>query len=111
MPEVSVGDSVYFHAHDNAEPVMAFVTKVGRETLVVWALAPGYGGVEKPSVRHKDDPRLSEGGEWKQYGTWCLKPRDPRVAQLSERLSLLEKRFAELVGDPPAKSKASVGNK
>lgn len=91
MPAVGVGDSVIFHSHEGSEPVMAFVTRVGRETVELWALSPGYGGVEKPSVHHKDDPRLAESAEWRRYGTWEHRPRDPRIAQLSERLSALEK--------------------
>lgn len=91
MPAVGVGDSVLFYAHEGAAPVMAFVTKVGRETVELWALAPGYGGVEKPSVHHKGDPRLAESVEWKAFGTWEHRPRDPRISQLSERVSALEK--------------------
>jgi hypothetical protein len=92
MPEAALGDIVYYYAHEGADPVMAFVTKVGRETLVLWALAPGYGGNEKPSVHHKDDPRLGDFPDWKPYGTWAHKPKDSRLASLSERLSLLEKK-------------------
>jgi hypothetical protein len=89
-PAVGVGDTVLYYAHENAEPCMAFVTKVGKDTLELWALSPGYGGVDKPSVRHKDDPRLQDSGQWKVFGVWEHKPRDPRIAQLSERLSALE---------------------
>lgn len=91
MPEVRLGDVVWFRPHEGAEPQMAFVTKVGRETLELWALSPGYGGTEKPSVHHIDDPRLQTSKEWKTYGTWEHKPRESGLAQLSERLSLLEK--------------------
>jgi hypothetical protein len=91
MPEVRLGDVVLFRPHEGAEAQMAFVTKVGRETLELWALSPGYGGTEKPSVHHVDDPRLQTSKEWKVYGTWEHKPRESLVAQLSERLSILEK--------------------
>lgn len=91
MPEVRLGDVVWFRPHEGAEPQMAFVTKVGRETLELWALSPGYGGTEKPSVHHIDDPRLQTSKEWKTYGTWEHKPRESGLAQLSERLALLEK--------------------
>lgn len=90
MPEVQVGDTVLYRSHDGAEAQMAFVSRVGKETVELWALAPGYGGAEKPSVHHKDDPRLSSSVEWKRYGIWEHRPRDPRIAQLSERLSALE---------------------
>lgn len=91
VPAVSVGETVLYYSHDGAEPNMAFVTRVGRETLELWALSPGYGGVEKPSVRHKDDPRLQDSSQWREFGVWEHRPRDPRIAQLSERLSALEK--------------------
>lgn len=91
VPAVSVGETVLYYAHEGAEPNMAFVTKVGKETLELWALAPGYGGVERPSVRHKEDPRLADFPNWKEFGLWEHRPRDPRIAQLSERLSALEK--------------------
>jgi len=90
VPEVQVGDTVLYRSHENAEPQMAFVSRVGKDTLELWALTPGYGGAEKSSVRHKDDPRLADSVEWKKFGTWESRPRDPRLAQLSERLSALE---------------------
>lgn len=95
MPEIELGDTVHYFAHEGAEPVMAFVTKVGRDTLTLWALSPGYGGVEKPSVRYGKDPRLNDSSEWKKFGTWLPKPRDPRFAQVSERIALLERRLGD----------------
>ena len=83
MPAVELGDWVWFYAHEGAEPVTAMVQKVGRGTVVLWAISPGYGGVEKPSVHHRDDPRLPDYPEWKGYGTWGYKPRDPRVTILA----------------------------
>lgn len=91
VPAVSVGETVLYYAHEGAEPTMAFVTKVGKETLELWALSPGYGGVDKPSVRHKEDPKLADFPHWAEFGVWEHRPRDPRIAQLSERLSALEK--------------------
>jgi hypothetical protein len=90
VPSVNVGDTVHYYPHEGAEPVMAFVTKVGKDTLELWALSPGYGGVERPSVRHKEDPRLADSTQWKAFGVWEHRPRDPRFAQLFERLSALE---------------------
>jgi hypothetical protein len=91
MPEVGVGETVLFRAHENAEGQMAFVARVGKDALELWALSPGYGGTDKPSVRHKDDPRMIDKPEWKKFGTWEHLPRDPRLAILSERVSALEK--------------------
>lgn len=96
MPAVQLGDWVYFYAHEGAEPATALVQRVGKGTVVLWVVAPGYGGVEKPSVHHKEDPRLPDYPEWKAYGTWDYKPRDPKVAILAEKVALLEKKVAEL---------------
>lgn len=93
MPAAALGDTVLFYAHDGADPVMAFVIKVGQDTLTLWALSPGYGGVEKASVRHKDDPRLDDSVEWRRFGTWTHTQRDPRVAMLTERVALLEQKL------------------
>lgn len=93
MPAANLGETVLYYAHDGAEPVMAFVIKVGRDALTLWALSPGYGGVEKPSVRHQDDPRLPDSVEWKKFGTWTHAARDPRLAMLSERVAMLESRL------------------
>jgi len=90
MPAVSLGETVLYRVHEGAEPIMAFVTKVGRETIECWSLSPGYGGVDRTSVHHKDDPAL-ENPNLKAFGTWEHRPRDPRIAQLSERVSALEK--------------------
>lgn len=98
MPEVKLGEWVYFYAHEGAEPVVAMVQQVGKSTLVLWSISPGYGGVERPSVHHKDDPRMAENPEWKTYGTWDHQPRDPKIAILSERVSALERRLEAVEG-------------
>ena len=94
MPAVQLGDWVYYYAHEGAEPATALVQKVGRGTVVLWVVSPGYGGVEKPSVHHKNDPRMADYPEWKSYGTWDYQPS--KLAILSEKVALLEKKVAEL---------------
>lgn len=94
MPEAKVGDRVFFYAHEGAAPVMAFVTEASSRTLTLWAVVPGYGGVEKVSVHHVDDPGLAEFPAWKETGLWSKMPEDPRIAMLSERVSLLEKKVS-----------------
>ena len=93
MPEAKLGDLVRFYSHEGADPVMAFVTQTSSRTLTLWAVVPGYGGIEKVSVHHKDDPGLAEFPAWKETGLWDALPSDPRIAVLSERVSLLEKRL------------------
>lgn len=93
MPETKVGDLVYFYAHEGASPALAFVTEASSRTLTLWAVVPGYGGVEKVSVHHVSDPGLAEFPAWKDTGLWDHRPADPRLAMLSERVSLLEKKL------------------
>jgi hypothetical protein len=94
MPTAELGDWVLFRAHDGAETVPAVVTKVSQRTLTLWALAPGYGGNEKPSVHHVTDPGVNEFPAWKAYGSWEHKPQ--KNAILSEKVAHLERRVTEL---------------
>jgi len=96
MPEVQLGDWVLFRPHDNADTEIGLVSQVGQRAVVLWVVSPGYGGTERPSVHHKDDPGLHEYPEWKRYGTWEHKPADPKVAILSEKVAMLEKKLAAL---------------
>lgn len=93
MPQADLGEWVLFYAHEGAQPVPALVSSVSDRTLTLWAVAPGYGGAEKPSVHHLSDPGVAEFPDWKRYGYWDHKPRDPRISQLSERVALLEKKL------------------
>ncbi len=96
MPSVKLGDWVYFYAHEGADPSIGLVSKVGQRALELWVVSPGYGGVDKPSVHHKDDPGLQEYPAWKETGTWEHRPSDPTLAILSEKVAMLEKKLAAL---------------
>lgn len=93
MPSADLGEWVLFYAHEGANPVPALVSGTASRTLTLWAVAPGYGGTEKASVHHLSDPGVNEFPEWKRYGFWEHRPRDPRISQLSERVALLEKKL------------------
>lgn len=88
MPKVSLGDIVLFYVHEGATPVPAIVTTSASRTLTLWVLA--NGGVEKPSVHHLTDPGVQEFPDWKRYGYWEHRPKDPALSILSEKLALLE---------------------
>jgi len=94
MPTVKLGDFVHYFVHEGSGPELGIVQKVSEKCLNLWVLSPGYGGVERPSVHHTDDPRLAEFPEWKSFGTWDCRPDDPRIAILQERVALLEKKVA-----------------
>jgi hypothetical protein len=59
-------------------------------------MAGELGVVVKPSVHHVTDEGVQEFPEWKRYGFWDHRPKDPKIALLSERVSLLEKKLAVL---------------
>lgn len=92
MPTAELGDWVLYRAHEGAPAVPALVTDVSKRTLTLWAIAPGYGGTEKPSVHHSSDPGVHEFPAWKEYGFWEHKPAG-KLAVLSERIAALEKRL------------------
>lgn len=96
MPKPILGDWVYFYAHEGADPSIALVSKVGQRALDLWVVSPGYGGVDRASVHHKDDPGFEEYPAWKEYGMWSARPEDPRLAILSERVAAIEKKLAAL---------------
>jgi hypothetical protein len=96
MPAAEVGDWVLFYPHQDADSIPAMVTKVSSRTLTLWAIAPGYGGIDRFSVHHKSDPGLQEFPEWKTTGLW--EHRRSQHAILAEKLASLEKRLAEVEG-------------
>lgn len=92
MPKAELGDIVLFYAHEGATPVPAIVTVKATRTLMLWAIAGELGGVVKHSVHHLSDPGVNEFPDWKRYGYWDHRPKDPTIAILSEKVSLLEKK-------------------
>jgi hypothetical protein len=93
MPKAELGEWVLFYVHENADPVPALVTQVSSRTLHLWAVAPNYGGVDKTSVHHVTDPGVHEFPEWKRYGYWEHKAKDPTISILSERVAALERKL------------------
>jgi hypothetical protein len=94
MPKAGVGEIVLFRPHEGAEASPAIVCKVGSRTLNLFAMSGELGVVLKPSVHHVGDEGVNEFQEWKRYGFWEHCPKDPALAMLSERVSLLEKKIA-----------------
>lgn len=94
MPTAELGDIVLYYAHEGATPCPAFVAVKASRTLTLWAIAGELGGVIKPSVHHLTDPGVEQFPDWKRYGYWEHKPRDPAYSILSEKLSILEKKVA-----------------
>lgn len=103
-PETYVSAMVLFMPHADAPPSPAFVTKVGSRTVDLFVMGGASGGVQRNGVHHESDPGLSEFPDWRPAGLWKEVPSDPKKAILSERLALLEKKFAELEGPAPSKT-------
>lgn len=89
MPTAELGDLVLYYVHEGATPVPAFVSVKASRTLTLWTV----GGSVKTSVHHASDPGLNEFPEWKPYGFWEHRPKDPTLSILSEKVSLMEKKL------------------
>jgi hypothetical protein len=84
-PSVKLGDSVYWY-HDplnTTDPVLGWICRrPGTNTVSVLVFAPEVGFVEKPSVRHKDDPGLRENSTWRQWGCWDFSGQTATIRRL-----------------------------
>ena len=98
MPAANLGDWVLYYSHKGSEPAIAQVIKTGQFAITLWVMSPGYGGVERPSVHHVDDPGLADNAEWVKAGAWEHKPETGQIAILSEKVAMLEKKVAILAG-------------
>lgn len=93
MPTAELGDLVLYYVHEGATPVPAIVSVKASRTLTLWAIAGEYGGAVKTSVHHTSDPGVNEFPDWKRYGFWDHRPKDPTLSILSEKVSLMEKKL------------------
>jgi hypothetical protein len=58
-----------------ADPCVGWVCeRPGAVTVSLLVFAPGVGFIEKPSVRFKDDPGLTENPSWRSWGCWDYSP-------------------------------------
>ena len=84
-PEVSVGDCVLYHDNPtiHSDPRVGYICRrPGMFTVSILVFSPDQGWIEKPSVRHADDPGLETNPAWRQWGSWELHP----TAALLKRL-------------------------
>lgn len=100
-PEIRLGDMVYWYNDPTTltDPCIGWVCqRPGSVTVTLLVFAPGVGFVEKPSVRHKDDPGLSENTAWRSWGCWDYSPahRDMmRAKEVTASLALNHEREAK----------------
>lgn len=74
MPEVKLGDTVYWKRHPGSSPSAAIVTAVGRTSLSLSVFVPGCHNLHVvDGSPHQDDPRVAsrldaEDGCWITIG-------------------------------------------
>jgi hypothetical protein len=94
MPEVGIGDLVLFYDNPFAPDAhsMGWVSaKPGVQTIKVLIFAAEAGFVEKPSVRHADDPFWRESETAQAWGRWGCFKLHPSTIALKELQTLLTK--------------------
>lgn len=88
MPELSIGDMVLWYSNPFApqDPAMGWVSsKPGAQTIKILIWAEEAGFVEKPSVRHVDDPFWKESdtaASWGKWGCWAYHPSTQALKEL-----------------------------
>lgn len=82
---VALGDLVYFYENplSRKDAVLGWVCRrPGVNTVSILVFSPDSGFVEKPSVRHIDDPGLTERAAWRQWGAWEFHPQTAILKKL-----------------------------
>ena len=108
MPKVELGEQVLFWEHysKTEDPVNAWVAKrPGKNTVYLVIYSSSYGFVERPSVRHEDDPGLRERPEWARHGCWATSPTIKALREVHELLPQLKALLAK--PEPTRQKKAS----
>ncbi len=84
-PSARIGDTVYWHNDplSCSDPCLGWVCeRPGVKTVTILSFSPNTGFQEKSSVRHKDDPGLSENAEWRRWGCWEYAPVTAQLRKL-----------------------------
>jgi hypothetical protein len=84
-----MGDMVLFY--DNPlnlkDPAIGWVSRrPGVNTVSILIFSPDMGFVERPSVRHADDPGLVDNAAWRQWGAWQFHPATETLKRLDSLL-------------------------
>jgi hypothetical protein len=95
-PAVELGDKVLWFDNplNPQDPRMGWVSRrPGAKTVFILTFSEQQGFIEKPSVRHADDPGLQESAPWRQWGCW---KEHPETALLKKVEGLLPQLVALL---------------
>jgi hypothetical protein len=101
---VAIGDAVLYYANplNRKDPALGWICRrPGINTVSVLVFSPESGFIEKPSVRHIDDPGLAESASWRQWGAWEY---HPMTATLKKVESLMPQIVALLSRNSSKKS-------
>lgn len=104
MPDLSVGDMVLWYSNPFGpqDPVMGWVSrKPGTQTINILVWAEDAGFVEKPSVRHVDDPFWKTSDTASAWGKWGCFALHPNTKALAELQSLLTRQKIEAAKKKP----------
>jgi hypothetical protein len=94
MPELAVGDMVIWYSNPMSpqDGAMGWISsKPGTQTVKVLIWAEEAGFVEKPSVRHRDDPFWKTNETASAWGKWGCFDLHPNTKALKEMQTLLTK--------------------
>lgn len=98
VPDLTVGDMVLWYSNPFSpqDPAMGWVAKKpGATTITILVYAEDSGLIEKPSVRHVDDPFWKESESASAWGKWGCYRAHPSTDLLKELKSLLTKQKVE----------------
>jgi hypothetical protein len=90
MPELNVGDMVLWYSdpHNPQEPSMGWVSRrPGTQTITILIWAEDSGLIEKPSVRHVEDPFWADSTSataWTKWGAFRLHPSTLMLRQVAD---------------------------
>jgi hypothetical protein len=109
MPELAVGDMVVWYSNPFApqDPVMGWVSrKPGSQAINILVWAEDAGFVEKPSVRHMNDPFWRESDTAAAWGKWGSFDLHPSTKALKELHGLLTRQKIEAAKKKPVPQEA-----
>lgn len=92
-PDLTVGDLVLWYSNpfNPQDGAMGWISsKPGTQTVKILVWAENTGFVEKPSVRHRDDPYWTESpmaGNTQQWGCYELHPSTKALKELQALLT------------------------
>jgi hypothetical protein len=89
---VALGDLVYYYDNPlvRKDPALGWVCRrPGINTVSILVFSPDSGFIEKPSVRHIDDPGLTESAAWRQWGAWSFAPATETLKKLDRLMPQL----------------------